>query len=129
MEIQISQDIRKYKTKDIGNFSLAEAGFIAVGCGAGFLVYKLTGNYEYAIPPTGIILAFGFLKPYGMSLPQFLKTVVKETMLSPRIYINESDFEYDPDDIEFEEIQRENINDGIAGLQQFQYRQNRKDMV
>ncbi len=116
MEIQISQDIRKYKTKDIGNFSLAEAGFIGVGCGAGFLVYKLTGSYEYAIPLTGTILAFGFLKPYGMSLLEFLRTVIKETIFSPRIYINESDFEYDPDDIEFEEIQRENINDGITGL-------------
>ena len=30
MEVQISQDIRKYKTKDIGNFSFKEAGFVAV---------------------------------------------------------------------------------------------------
>lgn len=116
MEIQIAQDIRKYKTKDIGNFSLKEAGFLAVGIGLGFLVYKLTGSYEYAIPPTGVVLAFGFLKPYGMTLPQFFKTVAKEMFFSPKIYINESDFEYDPDDIEFEEIQRENINDGITGL-------------
>jgi len=116
MEIQISQDIRKYKSKDIGNFSLKEAGFIAAGCGAGFLAYYLTKSYEAAIPPLGIILAFGFLKPYGMTLPQFLNTAAKEMFLSPRIYINESDFEYDPDDIEFEEIQRESINDGITGL-------------
>ena len=42
MEIQITQDIRKYKTKDIGNFSLKEAGFLATGIGLGFLVYKIT---------------------------------------------------------------------------------------
>lgn len=113
MEIQITQDIRKYKTKDIGNFSFKEAGFLAIGIGAGALVYKLTGNMENAIPPMLIVFVFGFFKPFGMSFPQFLKTVVKESFLTPRIYINESDFEYNPDDADFAELQRENINDGL----------------
>lgn len=113
MEIQITQDIRKYKTKDIGNFSFKEAGFIAVGIGAGFLTYKLTGNMESAVLPMMLVFVVGFFKPFGMSFPQFLKTVVKESFLTPRIYINESDFEYDPDDTDFTELQKENINDGL----------------
>lgn len=113
MEIQITQDIRKYKTKDIGNFSFKEAGFLAVGIGAGFLVYKLTGNMEGAVLPMMIVFVIGFFKPFGMTFPQFLKTVVKESILTPRIYINESDFEYAPDDTDFVKLQKENINVGL----------------
>ena len=118
MEIQIAQDIRKYKTKDIGNFSFKEAGFLALGCGAGFLTYKLTNNYETALIPTVLIIAFGFFKPFGMTIPQFLNTVLKETIFSPRVYINESDFEYNPEDDDFEELQRENINIGLNHFNQ-----------
>lgn len=60
MEILIGQDIRKYKTKDIGNFSFKEAAFLAAGAAVGFLTYKLTGSIEIAIPPAGLILFFGF---------------------------------------------------------------------
>lgn len=98
LEILISQDIRKFKTKDIGNFSFKEAAFLAGGLAVGFLTYKLTGSLEVAIFPAGIILIFGFLKPYGMSAFQFIKTVGKENM-STQCYVNETDFEYDSDEI------------------------------
>lgn len=101
MEIQISQDIRKYKTKDIGNFSFKEAGYIAGGMAAAFLTYKLTQSTEVAIFPLGIILILGFFKPYGMSCIQFIRTVGKETF-TPQCYINETDFEYDC--TEFQEL-------------------------
>lgn len=94
LEVQISQDIRKYKAKDIGNFSFKEAGFIAVGMAAAFLTYKLTKGVEVAIIPLGITLIIGFFKPYGMSFLQFIRTVGKETF-TPHCYINETDFEYD----------------------------------
>lgn len=106
MEIQISQDIRKFKTKDIGNFSFKEAGFIAAGLAIGFLVYRLTGSLESAIPFACIILVMGFFKPYGMSVVQFLRTVVKEK-LTTQCYINETDFEYDC--AEFKELYGEEI--------------------
>lgn len=94
MEIQIGQDIRKYKTKDIGNFSFKEAGFLAAGAAVGFLAYKLTNSMEAAILPAGVILVFGFFKPYGMSCLSFMRTVLKEKMTT-QCYINETDFEYD----------------------------------
>lgn len=102
MEIPISQDIRKYKTKDVGNFSFKEAGFIALGLGAAFVTYKLTGsNMEVAIIPMMIIIVIGFFKPYGMSFFEFLRTVVADN-LTPQTYINETDFQYNPD--EFDEL-------------------------
>lgn len=106
MEIQISRDIRKFKTKDIGNFSFKEAGFLAVGVAVGFLIYRLTRSIEWAIPPAAIILILGFFKPYGMSFLQFLKTVVKEK-LTTQCYVNETDFEYNYD--EFKELYGDDI--------------------
>ena len=106
MEIQISQDIRKFKTKDVGNFSFKEAGFLAGGVAAGFLVYKLTGSLEIAIPPAFVILIIGFFKPYGMSCIQFVRTVLKEK-LSAQCYINETDFEYNCE--EFKELYGDDV--------------------
>lgn len=106
MEIPISQDIRKYKTKDIGNFSFKEAGFIALAIGTAFVAFKLSGKIEAALLPMMLILIVGFFKPFGLTFFQFLRTVVKE-QLTPRTYIWESDFEYDTD--EFEKIYGEKI--------------------
>ena len=95
MEIPISQDIRKYKTKDVGNFSFKEAGYLALGIGAAILGYNLFGkSLEAAIIPMGLILVVGFIKPYGMSFIQFVRTVGREKT-SPSTYIYETDFEYD----------------------------------
>ena len=99
MEMPISQDIRRYKTKDIGNFSFKEAAFIAAGAGAAFLTYNLSNkSVEIAIIPMAIILVFGFLKPFGMTMVQFIRTVVLDK-ITPQCYINETDFEYDPEEI------------------------------
>lgn len=106
MEVPINQDIRKYKTKDIGNFSFKEAGFIVIAIGAAFLTYKLNRSIEVAILPMMLILIIGFFKPFGMTFIQFMRTVVRE-QLTPRTYIWESDFEYDAD--EFENLYGEKI--------------------
>ena len=95
MEIPVTKDIRKFKTKDVGNFSFAEAGFIAGAGAIGFLLYKLTGNIYIAVPPAAIILVFGFFKPFGLSFWTFIKTFVKERFLTPQFLPNESDFVYD----------------------------------
>jgi hypothetical protein len=99
MEINISQDIRKYKTKDVGNFSFKEAGFLAIGFGLAFITYKFTSSLEIAVIPFGIVAVFAFLKPYGMTCWQFLQTVGKEQFIPP-VLINETDFTYDMDELE-----------------------------
>lgn len=102
MEIVINQDIRKFKSKDIGNFSFKEAGFIVgagvIGYGT-YFVQKLleveTISFEICIIPAIIPLVFGFFKPFGMTFYEFLKTVVTEYFLTPKEYRWESDFVYD----------------------------------
>lgn len=99
MEINISQDIRKYKTKDVGNFSFKEAGFLVLGFGLAFITYKLTNNsLEVALIPFTIVAVFAFFKPNGMSCWQFLKTVGKEKLI-PSTLINETDFIYDLEEL------------------------------
>ncbi len=102
MEVRISQDIRRYKTKDVGIFSFAEAGCIALAIGAGFAGYRLFGSVEKATVPIVIILVAGFLKPFGMSCAAFFRTVLME-MMSPRVYPCETDFIYDLDELYAEE--------------------------
>ena len=124
MEIPISQDIRKFKTKDIGSFSFKEAGFLVLGAGLAFLTYQVFHcAIEVAIIPMGIVLVFGFFKPYGLTFTQFLRTVGKEK-LSPTTYIYETDFEYNADEFEeyFEPFLKEGkdilhvcISSGISG--------------
>jgi hypothetical protein len=106
LEIQIGQDIRKFKTKDIGNFSFKEAGYLAAAAAVAFATYKVTASMETAILPAGIVAIFGFFKPYGMTFFQFLKTVGAEK-LSTQCYINETDFEYNPD--EFKELYGDDV--------------------
>lgn len=106
MEVKISQDIRKYKTKDIGNFSFREAGYIAIGAGLAVLTYTLTGSFEIAIAPMGVVCVLAFFKPFGLSFIQFIRTFIKERVTT-QVYINETDFEYDPN--EFDELYGEEI--------------------
>lgn len=106
MEIPIVQDIRKYKTKDIGNFSFKEAGFIALGIGSAFVTYKFIDSLETALVPLALILIAGFFRPFGLTFFQFLRTVVKE-QFTPRTYIWETDFEYNAD--EFDKLYGEHI--------------------
>lgn len=96
MEIQISKDLRKYKVKDVGAFSYKEAGFLALGAGLGFAIYKLTGSVDVAVFPAIVCVGLGFIKPFGYTIPQFLRTVVKDS-LRPLTYINETNFVYDED--------------------------------
>ena len=107
MEVQISQDIRKYKTKDIGNFSFKEAVFVAVGLAAAFLTYKLAGDVSIAFIPLAIVLIIGFFKPHGMTVFQYIRTVGREKILMPKTLIWETDFEYNVD--EFEKLYGKNI--------------------
>jgi hypothetical protein len=104
MEIVVNQDIRKFKTKDIGNFSFKDCAFIAGAGALGYGAYWMEMNifhmekisYLPILLLAAIPLAFGFFKPQGMTLWQFINTVVKENLIDLKIYIWESDFVVDP---------------------------------
>lgn len=105
MELKISTDIRKIKTKDVGAFSFKEAGFLALAGIAGYAMYYMEKkvwcmeelNVALILPIPLIIICFGFLKPFGLSFTQFLRTVFIEWVVDPKVYIWESDFVYDLD--------------------------------
>lgn len=93
MEIEINQDIRKFKVKDIGPFSFKQAGFIVLGGGLGYLIYTATNTLPMSIIPAIGVAAFGFLKPFGMTFMQALRLLMKE-MTVPPCYEYETDFVY-----------------------------------
>ena len=104
MEIAISRDIRKYKTKDVGNFSFKEAGVIVLACASAFMVFKMSGKsideIETVIPlmliPMALILVIGLFKPYGIPFPKYALIIIKDK-LEPKIYPWETDFVYEPE--------------------------------
>ena len=69
---------------------------------AGFAAYKYLNRSidECVIFFAGPILAIGFIKPFGLTFREFLFTVFKEEFLSPRVYVNQTDFEYNPNELE-----------------------------
>ncbi len=98
MEIEVNQDIRKFKVKDIGPFSFKQAGFIVLGGGVGYLMYTVTNALPISIIPAALVMAFGFLKPFGMTFTQAIKLLMKE-MTVPPCYEYETDFVYDEDEL------------------------------
>ena len=104
MEIAISRDIRKYKTKDVGNFSFKEAGVIVLACASAFMVFKMSGKgideIESVIPlmliPMALILVTGLFKPYGIQFPRYALIIIKDK-LEPKIYPWKTDFTYEPE--------------------------------
>ena len=105
MEVIINKDIREYKVKDIGPFSLGQFAGLAVGAAMGYGVYFLEKHYLHIegindIQIASIIVAalpgivFGFVRPYGISFIKFLRTVFFENFTNPKIRKYESDFDF-----------------------------------
>jgi hypothetical protein len=93
MKVIIPDDIRKYKAKDIGMFSFKEIGFIVVAIAMIMAGYKFLGSLEIGLIPAGVVIAFGFFKPQGMSLMKYIRTVIREKTL-PKTFDYDSDFEF-----------------------------------
>ena len=118
MEIPISEDIRKFESKDIGNFSFRQAGFMAVAGLSGFLTYKyVTPSIEAALVPAIIVLVFGFFKPMGMSCWMFLRTFFYERALTPQTYIYENDFVFDEETLKMYQDEGVDISQEMYAIQ------------
>ena len=95
MEIEINKDVRDFKPKEIGMFSFKEAGFVVVSLGlgyGGFILSKTLGiegldkSAPFILIPMIPVLAFGFLKPQGLSLMVWIKTVLLEKLIGKKNY-------------------------------------------
>ena len=91
IEAQIPKDIRKYESKLVGPFTLRQLICFLIGCGCAFLGYKIIGPifgsdnsvtvaFFLAIPA----IAFGWVKPYGMTLEKFLQTALISNFIAPK---------------------------------------------
>lgn len=104
MQIPINTDLRKFKAKDIGNFTFKEAGFLVAGLiiGGGIFFLQSQGEGEINIPlciiPAIIVILFGFLKPFGMEMKDFMGTIFLEMFLYPKVLKWDSDYVHEEDE-------------------------------
>lgn len=92
VERDIPRDIRKYESKFVGPFTLRQSicfGIASVlGVGAYLIQRSIFPDSEPSFFISFILgtppILFGWLKPQGMKLEEFLKSVFITTVLSPR---------------------------------------------
>lgn len=112
IECAIPQDILKYKTKFIGNFTVREVACLSVGTAVGLTCYftlfgglsSTTKMYASAICMVPFFL-FGFLKPLGQPLEKFLAQVIFDNFVCPPIR------KYEVRYPEYEKFQRTGVLD------------------
>ena len=95
MEIKINQDIRNFKTKDIGMFSFKEFLWLVLAVALGIVVFIPIhaqfpdGDLTIQLLPSVLVMAipliFGFGKFYGLKTMDFIRTVIIENSLSPPV--------------------------------------------
>lgn len=109
MEVPINKDIRKYKVREIGPFTLREFGglvLMAVGC---YVAYGLMMHFlGFYIAPVIFLaavpgIALGFINYHGIPFEKFVKTVVVENIKNPMVRPYESEVEYGINDFFTEE--------------------------
>lgn len=90
IEMQMPQDILKYKPKFIANLSFREAGFAAVGLVATFSSeyywFFSLGRQAVAVGGTCVFLPFllfGFKRPFGQRLEKVLFQVIMDNFIAP----------------------------------------------
>jgi len=95
IEREIPKDIRKYESKFVGPFTLRQTICVVIAAVCSLLTYNTVGKlfiqdvraflcFVSAVPG----VAFGWIKPYGMSLENFLQVVIITMFLAPtkRVY-------------------------------------------
>lgn len=100
MQIPINTDLRKFKAKDIGNFTFKEAGFLVAGMIVGAVLYFIQDdpNIALCVIPAGLIIVAGFFKPFGLPMEQFLQTIFLEMFLYPKVLKWDSDYIHEEDE-------------------------------
>lgn len=91
LETQIPKDIRKYESKLVGPFTLRQLICFIIACLVAYIVFKIAkplagSNTAVSICFISVIpvIAFGWIKPYGMQLEKFLQTAFISNVLAPK---------------------------------------------
>ena len=108
IEIEIPKDIRAYETKLIGPLSGRKAACVGISAPIALVAWNLLESLptDSRLIISAIlclpILLFGWFKPFGMKLEDFLKTTFVSTILSPkrRLYVTENVYGYNYKEIQ-----------------------------
>lgn len=106
MEVSINRDIRDYKVRDVGPFTLPQAACVAGGLINVYTVFQLEKKLFNVETYNGFMVLsifisafpwvfFGFIHLCGLTARQFIRTALIEQCLNPQIRVYESDHEFD----------------------------------
>lgn len=117
MEVPINKDIRKYKVREVGVFTIREAlGMVLMAAGC-YIAYGIQMNtigtvimpFMFLGAAPGICI--GFVHYHGIPFEKFVKTVVIENVFNPRIRPYETETNYDLSDFMTKEELEEYIKE------------------
>ena len=103
IEVAIPKDVRRYKAKVVGPFTLRQLICAIVAGAIAYIVWKVCKSFgaqtvEDALGPILIAmipaLAIGWIEPYGMPFEVFALTTMISIVLAPkhRVYITENKY-------------------------------------
>lgn len=98
IEIEIPKDVRTYESKLVGPLTARQTVCVAIAAPLAILAYNFldfaTGDTRLILSATIAIpiLLFGWYKPFGMKLEDFLRAAAVSALLSPkrRLYKTEN---------------------------------------
>lgn len=90
IEIRITKEISDYEPKLLGPLTLRQSACVACGAPLCYLIIRylapvLTTEVAmfFCFIPAGIAYAFGWARPYGMKMEEFLRSVFVNRFLAP----------------------------------------------
>ena len=90
IEIRITKEISDYEPKLLGPLTLRQSACVAAGAPFCYLIIRYLGPLLttevamfFCFIPAGLAYAFGWAKPYGMKMEQFLRSVFVNRFLAP----------------------------------------------
>lgn len=90
VEIEIPKDIRKYDSKLIGPFTTRQTICVIIAGVVAVAAYRCLDSFsgDLRLMISGLLAApallFGWYKPFGMKMEDFLRTAFVSTVLSPK---------------------------------------------
>ena len=92
IQVEIPNSVSEYKAKFIAGLTGKQVALVCFAGFAIFLDFKFIKPYlgdtvaiGLAIIPAFLAAAFGWVNPYGMSFDKFLKSVVLQSIVAPKV--------------------------------------------
>lgn len=92
IEVEINEDVRKYKPKFIGPFTTRQVICLVLGGGSVIFTYQFLHPFLTSDITTFLcmlisipFMAVGWIEPYGMKMEDFARTTVISLILAPNV--------------------------------------------